>query len=140
LGLIVSPTGGSIEFPDTPADSLYLVIRHRNHLSVMSAEKIDFTSGSGTWDFTTGMGQAFTTGPAPMVDLGSGVTGMFGSDFSVDKQVTAADFNIWLVDTKAVATGYVQTDGGLDGQVTATDFNLWLKNTKAVVASRVPDP
>jgi len=139
-GSLVDTAGSTtIQFFDAPADSLYLVVRHRNHLGVMSSSKLDYTSGTtNTWDFTTGMGQAFTTGPAPMIGLGGGVFGMFGGDYSIDEQVTANDFNSWLVDTKAVVTGYVMTDGNLDGQVTAIDFNLWLANTKAVATSQVP--
>lgn len=63
---------------------------------------------------------------------------MFAGDGTVDGQVTVSDFNLWLVDTKAVATGYLQTDFDLDVQVTASDFNLWLVNTKAVATSKVP--
>ncbi len=40
---------------------------------------------------------------------------------------------------KAVEVGYLFPDCNLDGQVTASDFNLWLVNTKAVVSNQVPD-
>ena len=53
--------------------------------------------------------------------------------------LSSADFNDWLVSTKAVEVGYLYPDCDLDGQVTASDFNLWLSNTKAVAASQVPD-
>jgi len=89
------------------------------------------------YDFT-GAGAAYTPGPAPMKDLGGGDFGMFAADANTDGQVTATDFNAWLVDTKAVATGYLSSDFDLDGQVTASDFNVWLVNTKAVAASQVP--
>jgi hypothetical protein len=139
-GTIVGPAGSdTVEFQNAPADSLFLVVRHRNHLSVMSSSKLDFIGGQpATWDFTTGVSQAYTTGPSPMKDLGDGSFGMFTGDYSIDEQITASDFNLWLVDTKAVATGYLQTDANFDAQATANDFNLWLVNTKAVVTSQVP--
>ncbi len=43
-----------------------------------------------------------------------------------------------MTDTKAVATGYLLSDYNLDVQVTVSDFNLWLVNTKAVATSNVP--
>jgi hypothetical protein len=34
--------------------------------------------------------------------------------------------------------GYLDADCNLDGQTTAADFNLWLANTKAGATSKVP--
>jgi len=104
----------------------------------MSSGRVDFSGGDGVWDFTTAMTKAYSTGGDPMEDLGNGDFGMFSSDGSIDNQVTVADFNIWLADTKAVLSGYLQTDFNLDGIVTAADFNQWLQNTKAVASSMVP--
>jgi hypothetical protein len=139
-GSVVDTNGTTLAFHDVEPGSYYLVLRHRNHLSVMSSDTLDLSDGLGSWDFTTAMTQAYTNGPDPMKDLGDGNFSMFAADASVDGQITATDFNQWLVDTKAVLTGYQQCDFNLDGQVTATDFNLWLVNTKAVVSSQVPDP
>ena len=74
-----------------------------------------------------------------MVDLGDGRTGLFAADASADGQVTAADFNKFLTQTKAIATGYIEADFNLDAQVTAIDFNLFLKNTAKAAASQVPN-
>ncbi|MFV1981623.1 MAG: hypothetical protein ACC655_10750, partial [Rhodothermia bacterium] len=114
--------------------SLYLVVRSRNHLDIMSSSPVNIEGGS--WDFTTAATQAF--GSDAQKELETGVFGMFASDGSADGQVTANDFNLWLNDTKAVATGYLLSDYNLDTQVIANDFNLWLVNTKAVSTSKVP--
>jgi len=135
-GSIVGADGATVRLFAAPG--LYnLVLRHRNHLGVMSKMPVDFTSGSGSWDFTTA-DKAFTAGGPPMKDLEDGFFAMFATDASLDGQTTASDFNLWLTDTKAAATGYLQSDFNLDAQVTASDFNLWLTNTKAAASSKVP--
>ncbi|HEY5564809.1 MAG TPA: hypothetical protein VIL33_04410, partial [Rhodothermia bacterium] len=99
----------------------------------------DLSDGIASWDFTTAMAQAYTTGANPMKSLSGGRFGMFACDASVDGQVTAPDFNLWNASTTVGDTGYKQPDCNLDGQVTAPDFNLWNANTTAGAASRVPD-
>ncbi|HUF11292.1 MAG TPA: right-handed parallel beta-helix repeat-containing protein [Rhodothermales bacterium] len=138
-GSLVDPTGNStIAFFAAGAASHYLVVCHRNHLCAMSSLAIDFFGGSGTWDFTTALTQAFTTGGAPMKHLGVGIYGLFAADASVDGQITAPDFNLWNAATTAGQTGYRAPDYNLDGQVTAPDFNLWNANTTAGASSKVP--
>jgi hypothetical protein len=130
--------GDTLSFAGLVLDSAHVVIRHRNHLGVMSAGRVDFTAGVGSWDFTIGLGQAFTSGGDPQTSLGNGDFGLFAGDGSLDTQITVTDFNLWLVDAKEVAGGYRLADFDMDGLVTATDFNLWLVNTKAVANSKVP--
>ncbi len=115
-----------------------VVVCHRNHLCAMSP-LLNFSTGSATYDFTANPG--YTPGPAPQKVLETGpptVYGLFAGDANVDGQVTATDFNAWLVSTKAVETGYLAPDWNLDSQSTASDFNIWLVNTKAVAKSQVP--
>jgi hypothetical protein len=138
-GSLVSPAGGPPILAGIDPGLYHVVLRHRNHLPVLSPNPVDFTSGTGTWSFVDSLGAAYSAGGAPMKDLGDGRFAMFACDIDVDGQLIANDFNLWLVATKAVHTGYVREDCSLDGQVTASDFNLWLPNTKAVVASQVLD-
>jgi hypothetical protein len=126
-----------VRFLGPDSTSYYVVVRHRNHGDVMTSTAIDFSSGSGSWDFTTAMSQAHSIFSNPMTLLDTRY-GMFGGDIDIDAQVTAGDFNVWLAQTKATETGYRSGDITLDGQVTASDFNIWLVNTKAVMSSQVP--
>jgi len=138
-GSIVDTSGALLAFPGVTPDGYYLVVRHRNHASVMSADTLDLSDGIGSWDFTTSMAQAYSTGGSPMKDLGDGHFGMFACDANADGQVTAPDFNLWNASTTAGETGYRQADCNMDGQVTAPDFNLWNANTTAGASSKVPD-
>lgn len=138
-GSVVTADGSSPVVQDLPPDSYYVVVRHRNHLSVMSAVAIDMTSGAGSYDFTTALAQAYSGGGNPMKSLPGGYFGMFAADGEKDENITALDFTLWLANTTAGATGYRSADYNLDGQVTALDFTLWLANTTFGAVSRVPD-
>ena len=75
-GTVVDTDGTSaVAFVSVPAGSYYVVIRHRNHLAVMSAVAVALNSSSSLYDFTTGQGQAYSTNPGvidPMKGLGIG--------------------------------------------------------------------
>lgn len=138
-GTITAPDGSTPAFESLVPGSYYVVIQHRNHLSVMSNAAVDFSSGSGSYDFTTSLAQAYSDGGDAMVALPGGLYGMFGGDGNFDGQITALDFAGWLSATTAGATGYQQTDYNLDGEVTALGFVVWIHNTTAGASSQVPD-
>jgi large repetitive protein len=71
-----------IRFPATPADDYYVVVRHRNHLGVMSAIPISkaVLSGGGWVDFTNGSTQEW--------NFGANHPTATGIDFSGLSQVT----------------------------------------------------
>jgi len=136
-GRVVGPTGDTLRFDGALPGSYWVVVRHRNHASVMSSSPVDLSNGSGSWDFTDGIAKAYGTNG--MKSLGDGRFAMFASDGSIDGFVTAPDFNLWNSATTAGLSGYQQADYDLDGFVTAPDFNLWNANTGAGAASAVPD-
>jgi hypothetical protein len=138
-GRVLADDGSLIEFGGVAPGSYFLVVSHRNHLSVMSSQPVDLTSGTGSWDFTAGAEKVYGLGSRSLGDLGDGLHGIYAADANQDGQVTAADFNIFLAQTKAVTQGYVDADFNFDGQVTALDFNILLRNTKMAVASQVPN-
>ncbi len=136
-GTIVDLDGiSAVGFPDQPDGNYYLVVFHRNHLGIITLSTIALSSSSAQYNFTTASLMAF--GSNPMKEVEPGVWGMYAAEADVNGLNNVNDFNLWLVDTKAVATGYIQTDFDLEGQSTASDFNLWLVNTKLVAVSKVP--
>jgi hypothetical protein len=52
-------SGTQISFSGIPPGYYHVVVRHRNHLSIRSALAVDFTSGAGSYDFTTASFQSF---------------------------------------------------------------------------------
>ncbi|GEM_PF-1073780 len=108
---------------NTGAD-FYVVVYHRNHLSIMSATAISESDGSYTIDFTKGQGQAF--GTTPMVELATGVYGMVAGDQNADGQVNATDLTNWRSQNGGEFNYASSTaDFNLDGQVNAVDRNAY---------------
>jgi hypothetical protein len=142
-GSIVDIDGtSSLSFPSLSAGSYYVVVDHRNHIRAMSASGVATVNDTLDYDFTDSQAKAYTPGPpaVAMKSLSGSFFGLFAGDGTRDRQVTAADFNLWLLETKAVKVGYRDPDFDLDGQVTASDFNFWLANTKSAARSLVPNP
>jgi hypothetical protein len=82
-GTIVDTNGTcAVSFPGVAPGNYYLVIRHRNHLSIMSASALVLGLTNTSYDFTTAQSQAYVNVPpaSPMVSLGGGVYGMFAGD------------------------------------------------------------
>jgi len=138
-GDIVGLDGDTLMFDDVERIPYHVVVRHRNHLSVMSADLVAFATGVGEWDFTTAMNKAYSGGGNPQKMVDSGVFAMIAADANADGIVTAPDFNAWNGATSAGLTGYRPSDFSLDTLVTAPDFNLWNANTTTGAASQVPE-
>jgi len=125
-GRIVADDGTTthIGMPITPG-SYYLVVRHRNHLAIMSANAVTLGNSSSTLhDFSTGQSQA--AGSFPMTQVSSGVFAMYAGDGNASGIVTAADAN--NVFGVLNATGYNLNDITLSGIVTAADANTIFAN------------
>ena len=137
-GLVVeaSDLSSQVVFSGVPATDYYIVVRHRNHLPLMTANVVALTTGPMTlYDFTTAQGQAFGTNP--MKELETGVYGMYAGNGNLDAFVTSLDFNAYLPDERSAATGYKITDYNLDSFVTSLDFNEYLPNERAAAASSI---
>jgi hypothetical protein len=136
-GSILGLDGDTLAFAGIARAPYYYVVRHRNHLSIMTPDPVAITDGVATWDFTTSIGQAYSNGGAPMKDLGSGIFGMFACDANADGQMTALDFVLWIDATSAGEAGYLQADCNMDVQTTALDFIQWIANTTAGASAQV---
>jgi methionine-rich copper-binding protein CopC len=119
-----------VEFAGVPIGqyAYYIVVRHRNHLAVMSATPVTLNEASALYDFTTGQSQAYTSGPKPMEDLGDGKFGMFSGDGNGTGTVTISDrIAVWR--PQSGLSGYLSGDYNLSGGVTASDMvNYWRPN------------
>lgn len=134
-GRIASVGHDSLHFAGVADGSYYLVVDHRNHLSVMSSAALTISGGAGSWNFTTAASQSFDSGAT---ELETGVYGLFSADGNPDAEADIGDFAVWLPEAKSAATGYLMSDYNLDGEAAIDDFALWLVNAKAAVESKVP--
>lgn len=129
-GSIVDLDGLSqVKFNGITPGNYYIVIRHRNHLPIMSANPISLNStNSLLYDFSTAQTQAY--GNNPMKDLGGGVFGMYAGDVNADGNVDYTNdiLNKWL--PSFGFHGYYSEDINLNGDVEYTQDLLidWLPN------------
>ncbi len=130
-GMIVGDNGTEeyITFNTSPGD-YYIVVRHRNHLAVMSTNTITLNQNEpvSAYDFTSSPSQFYGTGGAK--ELETNIWGMISGDGTSNGSITAADNNsVWLVQFLAGEDGYKSGDYNLSGSITASDNNLhWLVN------------
>ncbi|MBN3035065.1 MAG: exo-alpha-sialidase [Bacteroidales bacterium] len=128
-GSVVTTDGNSfLSFNHSIMNSLFAVVRHRNHLGVMSAVPLIKNGGVYSYDFTTGSGQAYG-GNLAHKELAPGVWGMSGADGNADNQINNGDKNdVWT--QQAGTGGYNSGDFDMNGEVNNGDKNeIWAPNT-----------
>ncbi len=105
----------------------YIVVRHRNHLAIMSKLPVALSGSSTLYDFTTGLDKAYRTGA--MKGLGTGGTAPFGlyagNAANTDITINAADR--LSVKNALGSTIYTLGDVDLSVNVNAAD-RLMVKN------------
>jgi hypothetical protein len=127
-GLVVDLDGSSnIQFEQTINQQLFVVIRHRNHLGIMSSFPLIANNNIYQYDFTTSNGQAFG-GSNSQIELSSGVCGMISGDGNLDGVIDNIDKTLtWT--TNSGDAGYYSGDFTLNGNVNNQDKNLiWISN------------
>jgi hypothetical protein len=125
-----------LNFSATLPGNYYIVVRHRNHLAVMSANPVTLSSSSILYDFTTNQTKAY--GISPMKLLGAGVFGLIGGDADRNGIINGTDFNVYNPRLVSIVSGYEQSDFDLNGHVDGSDFNLFNPNLVQILTSLVP--
>ncbi|MGB0930603.1 MAG: hypothetical protein ACPGVB_07495 [Chitinophagales bacterium] len=111
-----------------PSESYYIVLRHRNHLDIMSANLLSLTVAN-PHDFT---GPSMVmSGSSQLADLGGGNYGMSAGDVDGNGVITVADYNLYVTQI-SIINDYLEGDVNLDGNVTVADFNLLKENISKI--------
>jgi parallel beta-helix repeat protein len=113
--------------------SYYLIVKHRNHLSVMSSNPVSLSSNSGLYDFTTGLDKAF--GSESLTSLGSGIWGMFAGDGDLNGIINVIDYG--SVGNSLFETGYKLGDIDMNGTINVIDYGK--TNSNLFKSSQVPN-
>lgn len=125
----------NLDFNISLSQGMFIVLYHRNHVSVLSGSSLSETNGVYQYDFSTSENQVFGGGLAHK-ELVSGVWGMMSGDGNADGEVDNKDKDdVWEPDE--AATGYLPGDFNLDGIVDSNDLNYWDPNGGK--ASGVPE-
>lgn len=124
-GSLVDLNGTSkLSFADVPLGNYYVVIYHRNHLAVMTANTVALSNSPTLYDLTISQTQAYGTNP--MKNLSAGVFGLYAADTDGSGIVNAADrSNAW---NHRNLSGYYGTDVDLSGTVNAADRSVIWNN------------
>ncbi len=115
---------------------MYVVVWHRNHLGMLSAEHLsNYGNGIYSYDFSTDSSQVYGS-IENCLELAPGIWGMPSGDVNCDGEINTVDKGIW--EDNAGAFGYFSADLNMDRQVDNLDkLNLWLKND--TLNCHVPD-
>ena len=117
-----------LSFNATVSQQLFVVIWHRDHLAIISANALTESGGIYSYDFSTSVSQVLG-GTAGYKELSPGIWGMVAGDANADGLIDASDLTgTWKL--QAGQTGYLSGDYGLDSEVDNADKNeLWLPNS-----------
>ena len=107
--------------------SAYVVIRHKSHLSVLSASVVQ---PGGSFDFSSSVDQASGTAQQTLSQV-TGKALLFAGDFDGNGLINNLDFNLWKQDG-ATINQYLSVDVDGNGIVNNLDFNLWNANPSKV--------
>ncbi len=123
-GQLVAPNGSlpglSLE---GSVDSVYIAIYHRNHVGLMTAEKIAINNGVLTVDFTQSSSVAYGNING-ISDLTDGYFGMFSGDADGNGQVQNSDLN--AIFPIIGLPGYRPEDINLNGEVQNSDIQSYV--------------
>jgi len=124
-GIVVN-TSGKQDFTDynIKDGDYYLVIHHRNHLSIMSAFKIPVKNSVLNYDFTTNLAKAY--GSEPMVLLNNGSYAMYAGNGDANNIVSNLDFG--SVANNIFRSGYYSGDLDMNGIINVLDYSSINKN------------
>jgi len=121
-------TSQGVRFNDLNSGSSYLfVVRHRNHLAVMSRLPVTVTSAPHTtidYDFTNAVTQAIGGNQLKLV--GTNAYALFAGDVDGNGIINA--FNDYNTYVNTSNMGYKLADINLNGLPDSGDINLWKNN------------
>lgn len=129
-------TDGQVQFVEpvnlnlVEGDSVYIVLEHRNHVGVMTPDKVGVTASGLTYDFTAQ--NTYNSPGLGSKEVKPGVWALYGGDgaqltdiFSYD--INGEDVVFWKLMNGNFAL-YTAADLNLDGDVNAVDRILWARN------------
>jgi PKD repeat protein len=130
-GAIVDLDGYSpLRFHNLTDNHYHIAVRHRNHLTIVSAAPVALSPTSGLYDFRA---EGSTMGTGNTKRLGA-IRAVVAGDVDSNGGVGASD--LIAIRTLTGTTGYVRADADLNGGVGASDLVLARSN----VGSSSPQP
>ena len=114
-------------------ESYYFVIRHRNHLDVISSGALSVPNVAA-YDFSDI--NMVMNGDSQLEDVGNEQYAMWAGDMQANGVITVGDFNTFLLAAGGL-NAYMMGDANLDGVVTIADFNAYFPSASKIGVSWV---
>lgn len=131
-GIVIDMDGKEgIIFPNLTSSKYYIVVIHRNHLSVMSAQPVSVLSSGVFYDFTQRLENTYGS---DAVKLDNGKYAMYSGDADANGIINEEDLSV--VGSRLFQAGYNQGDLDLNQTVNVLDYGKVNKSLKK--ASNVP--
>jgi choice-of-anchor B domain-containing protein len=129
-GTLISPDGASgVQFLNVDAAQYYILLRHRNHLAVMSNSAVSLPNTASTpYDFTAS-GAAMGTNQTYAVN--SNLYALRPGDTNANGVITVSDFNIYAEQIAQINL-YSPADINLDRTITVADFNQYFPHSSFI--------
>ncbi len=109
-----------------PNENYFVVVRHLNHLDMMSANPLNLNTDTIFYDFTSNVSQVFG-GSNACTEFINGKTGMISGNGFSDGTIDENDKNIWSLSVGS--NGYFPADYNIDGQINNLDKDdFYIKN------------
>ena len=133
-GRIINTIGDTLIPVKETSGNYYVIVRHRNHIAIMSATLIAPSLTPVMYDFTTSLSK-FYGGIAKLIK--TGLYGMFAGDANYDGVIDTLDFNRLIIDNKNAEDGYKTTDFNLSGFINSADFMLYAPNKQNKIKTNI---
>lgn len=135
-GQLIDINGNDIIALNAFPGEYYVVIKHRNHVSIMTSSPflLSFTNPANI-DFTIGIDKYYARSSAKHLE--EAIWGVCGGDFNADGLITTKDYVLWYIDWGNQDSGYWNVDFNLDGKIELIDYYLWKYNAKSGISSYI---
>ncbi len=130
-GTVVA-TDGSIGLAFNVVPSNYhIIVRHRNHVDVMSNNPVSLTTGNNFYDFTD-VNNIMNSNNQVVLLFGS-TYGLHSGDVNADGIINVQDYNEYLNQSEGTTIDvYTSSDCDLDGNINTSDFNNYQPNSSHI--------
>ena len=123
---IRQPSLGTIKTCELEEGEFYrIIVRHRNHLDVMSSGEAMVLDGELHYDFSCAITQA--AGLNQMVQMAPDIFALKTGDIDGNGVMTLGDFNRYMMDVDLFGV-YARGDLNFDGMVNEADLILYLSH------------
>ncbi len=106
----------------------HLVVRHRSHLAVMSANSVNLPNAS-VYDFTNA--NNVMSGTSQLVAVNTGIYALISGDFDSNGIINVFDYNFYQ-ENISQTNAYEDADANLDGVISIDDFNRYQPNATRI--------